>query len=180
MSKAKVSFESSIKDAEDLLEHFDALPKPPPANGEVLKRAGLVMALTAWETYVEDRVREEVQARLKVVSGSYVGKFVTTRLEDELKRFHNPNSEKTKKLFRDFLEIDDVTSQWEWQHVDRLKAKKTLDELIAKRGDAVHRSKQSVAGGLPAPHLVKREDLDKAIRFLKCLVDATDSALVEI
>jgi hypothetical protein len=50
MSKAKLSFESSIKDAEDLLAHFDNMPKPPPPNAEVLKRAGLVMALTAWET----------------------------------------------------------------------------------------------------------------------------------
>ena len=70
MSKAKITFESSIKDAEDLLAHFDSMPKPPPENAEVLKRAGLVMALTAWETYVEDRVREEVQARLRVVNGS--------------------------------------------------------------------------------------------------------------
>ena len=44
------------------------------------------MALTAWETYVEDRVREEVTLRLRVVDGSYVGKFVLTRLEEELKR----------------------------------------------------------------------------------------------
>lgn len=54
MSKAKQAFHYSIKDAEELLEHFDSLnAKPPPANAEVLKRAGLVMALTAWETYVK-------------------------------------------------------------------------------------------------------------------------------
>jgi len=57
MSEAKASFEYGIKDAEDLLEHFDAVDtKPPPDNAGVLKRAGLVMALTAWETYVEDQV----------------------------------------------------------------------------------------------------------------------------
>jgi hypothetical protein len=177
MSKAKITFESSIKDAEDLLAHFDSMPKPPPENAEVLKRAGLVMALTAWETYVEDLIREEVQARLRVVNGSYVGKFVTGRLEDELRKFHNPNSEKTKKLFSDFLEID-VTASWEWLHFDPAKARKTLDGLIAKRGDAVHRSKPSVTGAPPVPHLVKREDLEKSIRFLKGLVEATDRALI--
>lgn len=178
MSKALVSFEGSIRDAEDLLAHFDAMPKPPPANAEVLKRAGLVMALTAWETYVEDRVREEVDRRLLVVSGSYVGKFVASRLEEELKRFHNPTSEKTKKLFHDFLEVD-VVSGWEWANYDSAKAKKTLDELIAKRGDAVHRSKSQAAGAPPPPHLIKREELEKAIRFLKALVQATDKVLVE-
>jgi len=176
MSNAKAAFEGSIKDAEDLLAHFDALPKPPPENAEVLKRAGLVMALTAWETYVEDRVLEELTARLRVVNGSYVGKFVLGRLEEELRRFHSPTSEKTRKLFSDFLELD-VTATWEWQHFDNAKVKKTLDDLVSKRGDAVHRSKPSTAGALPAPHLVKREDLEKSIRFLKSLVDATDKAL---
>lgn len=176
MSKAKSTFETSIKDAEELLGHFDALPKPPPQSADVLKRAGLVMALTAWETFVEDLVLEEVTARLRVVDGSYVGKFVLRRLDDELKRFHNPTSDKVKKLFVDFLEFD-VTTHWEWSNYDCAKAKKNLDELIYKRGDAVHRSKTVSTGVSPPPHLVKREDLDKAIRFLKALVDATESGL---
>jgi hypothetical protein len=176
MSKAKIAFENSITDAVALLAHFDAMPKPPGDSAEVLKRAGLVMAMTAWETYVEDRIREEVGNRLRVIDGSHVGKFVLKRLEDELKRFHSPTSEKTKTLFFDYLEID-VTSQWQWQHYDCVRARKTLDDLIMKRGDAVHRSRQQPPTGAPAPHLVKREDLERSIRFLKSLVDATDSAL---
>jgi len=173
MSKARTTFDSSIQDAEVLLAHFDSLnTKPPPDNLEVLKRAGLIMALTAWETYVEDRAREEVRTRLSSDSGSHLAKLLVSRLEAELKRFHNPNSDKTKQLFFDYLEID-VTNHWEWPNVDANKAKKTLDDLIAKRGDAVHRSKP-LSTGAPAPHLVKREDFDKAIRFLKCLVDATE------
>jgi hypothetical protein len=176
MSKARVAFDSSIQDAEALLTHFDSLnTKPPPDNLEVLKRAGLIMALTAWETYVEDRAREEVQARLSSDAESHLAKLVVGRLEAELKRFHNPNSDKTRQLFSDYFEID-VTKNWAWPHVDTGKAKKTLDDLIGKRGDAVHRSKPLSTGAPPAPHLVKREELDKAIRFLKCLVDATEKS----
>jgi RiboL-PSP-HEPN len=178
MSKSADAFKDSIKDAEDLLAHFDALSKPPPDNAEVLKRAGLVMALTAWETYVEDRVREEVAKRLRVVSSSPIANFVNHRLEEELKRFHNPTADKTRRLFLDYLEID-VTTSWEWLQSDAPKAKKTLDDLISKRGDAVHRSKTKVSGGQPAPHLVKREDLEKSIRFFKNIVEATDRALIE-
>jgi hypothetical protein len=174
MSKARSTFDSSIQDAEVLLAHFDSLnTKPPPDNSEVLKRAGLIMALTAWETYVEDRAREEVHARLGD-SGSPLAKLVVARLEADLKRFHNPTSDKTRQLFVDYLETD-VTQNWEWPNVDTNKAKKTLDALIAKRGDAVHRSKPHSTGA-PAPHLVKRDDLDKAIRFLKTLVDATEKS----
>ena len=177
MSKARKTFDSSIQDAEVLLAHFDALnTKPPPDNLEVLKRAGLIMALTAWETYVEDRAREEVHTRLSAHNGSHLAKLVLGRLEAELKRFHNPNSDKTRQLFFDYLEVD-ITSYWEWPNVDTNKAKKTLDDLIAKRGDAVHRSKPRNTAS-SAPHLVKREELDKAIRFLKCLVDATEESLL--
>ena len=177
MSRASLAFEGSIEDATVLLQHFDSIHKQSPENAEVLKRAGLVMALTAWETYVEDRILEAVQARLRAVVGSPIGKFVNQKLEEELKRFHNPTSEKTKKLFVDYLEVD-VTVGWRWLNFDPARARKTLDELLSKRGDAVHRSKPS-NGGAPAPHLVKREELEKAVRFLKGLVEATDKALLE-
>ena len=62
-SKALENFEHAIQDARDLLGHFDALNKhPPPPEAEVLKRASLVMALAALETYVEDRIVEAVDA----------------------------------------------------------------------------------------------------------------------
>jgi len=66
------TFNHSIQDATELLNHFDALnPNPPPPNAEVLKRASLVMALTALETYIEDRI---IEAATKVAgSGSNGG-----------------------------------------------------------------------------------------------------------
>jgi hypothetical protein len=174
MSVAYKSFEFSIKDAEELLGHFDAINfNPPPSNAEVLKRAGLVMALTAWETYVEDRLVEEMKKRLLVVSGSYIGEFVDRKLKQELKSFHNPNAEKTRRLFNEYLNID-VTLGWQWSNFDSEKVQKALNQWIAKRGDAVHRSKP-VSAGQTAPHLIRRDELEKAIRFIKELVKATDT-----
>jgi len=174
VSRAATTFEASIADASVLL---DGAHQQPQDKADVLKRAGLVMALTAWETYVEDRILEAVQSRLRALNGSPVGNFVMGKLQEELKRFHNPSSEKTKRLFLDYLEID-VTSSWRWLNFDPSVARKTLDELISKRGDAVHRSRPLSEGVAPG-HLVKREELEKAFRFLKGLVTATDSALVE-
>jgi len=176
VSAACNAFEHSIKDASALLAYFDALPKASPADGEVLKRAGLIMALTAWETYVEDRILEEVTCRLRVVEGSYVGKFVLGRLWDDLRRLHNPTSDKVRRLYLDYVDVD-VTAQWEWANYKSADAKKTLDRLMSTRGDVVHRSNPPSAGGSPAPHVVKRDDLEKAIRFLTGLVEATDTAL---
>lgn len=175
-SIACATFDKSIKDAEELLTYFESMPKPPPQNAEVLKRAGLVMAMTAWETFVEDRVREEVMARLEGMDGSDFGRLVLARLESDLKRFHNPSAEKTRTLFLDYLQTD-VTAAWQWQNYDSARVKLTLDELIAKRGEAVHRSRPVLSGVPPQPHLVRREDLVRAITFLKRLVEATDEAL---
>jgi hypothetical protein len=175
MSRARTTFDSAIEDATSLLQQVDA-HRDNQNIGEVLKRAGLVMALTAWETYVEDRITEAVTARLKAVNGSPLGKFVSSKLDEELRRFHNPTADKTRKLFQDYLEVD-VTAGWKWQHHDPTSARKTLDELLSKRGDAVHRSRPVIPGAPPAPHLLKRDDLEKAIRFLKGLVEATDHTL---
>lgn len=91
-----------------------------------------------------------------------------------LKQFNNPNAEKTCKLFADFLGVD-VAAGWHWNNYDSARARLELDALIKKRGDAVHRSKAPSAG-VPAAQLIRKDELEKAIRFLKCLVEATEAA----
>lgn len=114
---------------------------------------------------------------MRVLSGSPVGKFVSSKLAEELKRLHNPTADKTRRLFLDYLDID-VTASWKWANSEPASSKKALDSLLAKRGDAVHRAKPQ-NGGPPAPHLVKRDDLEKAIRLIKNLVESTERCLQE-
>jgi hypothetical protein len=173
MSKAKQTFDTSIKDSEVLLAHCNSLGHPLPQTAEVFKRAGLVMALTAWETYVEDRILEGVKERVSKVA-TPAERFMLAKLDEELKRFNTPATEKTRKLFLDYLEVD-VTAAWHWNGIDVAKAKEKLDALVKKRGDAVHRAK--VVSALPAPHLVTKDDLEKAIRFFKQLVLVTEGLL---
>jgi len=173
MTEAAIAFEVSIKDAEELLSRFDAEnDSPSEYNSEALKRAGLVMAMAAWETYVKDRFNEEFSVWLRAVEGSQVGKFVKKKKEEDLKRFFNPNSEKTRRLFLEYFEVD-ITQSWKWANYDSIDAKKTLDSLVSKRGDAAHKAKTNSKKNFET-HLVKREELEKAIRFLKGLVSATE------
>ena len=172
-SRAKFVFDRSIKDAKQLLDHCKSLGHPLPQTAEVFKRAGLVMAMTAWETYVEDRVLEAVKERIGQ-DPSYAAAFMLAKLDEELRRLHNPTWQKTKKLFEDYLQID-VTTFWRWQHVEPAVAIERLDALLKKRGDAVHRSSVH-PDGLSKPHLVTKDELEKAIRFLEALVGATDRA----
>jgi hypothetical protein len=166
----------SIQDAEDLLAHCKSLGHPLPQSAEVFKRAGLVMALTAWETYVEHRILEAV-GRCASNDALQSERFMVAKLQEEIKRFNSPTSAKTKNLFLDYLGID-VTEEWHWNGVDVEKARNRLDALVKKRGDAVHRSKAAF-GGSAQPHLVSKEELEKTIRFLKELVACTEKALAQ-
>jgi RiboL-PSP-HEPN len=177
MTKAAEAFNRSIRDAEDLLARFDEENASPNGkNGEVLKRAGLVMALAAWETYVKDRIMDEFDVWLRAVDGSPIGKFLRKRLEEDLKRFFNPNAEKTRRLFLDYFEVD-IAKEWVWANYDSPAAKKALDALVSKRGDAAHQANTAEYPGVE-PHQVKREELEKGIRFLKGLVTATEKAKI--
>jgi hypothetical protein len=174
MSQAKDNFDIAIQDAERILDAYDKLNRDRSDNRdpEELKRAALIMSLTAWETYVEDRISEELHKQMKSLEGSQVAKFVKNTLEEELKYFHNPNSAKTKRLFERFLFVD-VTEGWNWASFDPKMASTRLNEWIKKRGDAVHRSVMDKQAG----HLVSREDMRKCVNFFKCLVEATDKTL---
>jgi hypothetical protein len=176
MSRASDAFAQSIRDAENLLAHFDKLnTKPPPPENEVLKRAGLIMAMTAWETYVEDRILEAAGERLQRLDDAAIARFVRSRLDDDVKRLHNPSSEKTIQLFRDFAGID-LTDKWKCNPLDAVAVRARLNRYIKLRGDIVHRS-PSIASGPPKPHPISREELAKAIRFLKALVASTENEL---
>ena len=174
MTEAKKSFDCSIKDAEQLLIRFDEENKSTSqSNAETLKRAGMVIAMAAWETYVKDRFKEETSCWLAPVNGSSLGNFVQRKINEDLKRFFNPGTERTKQLFKDYFEID-ITGGWSWDNYQIPQAKKVLNDLISKRGDAAHKANTSPN----APHIIKRDELDKAIRFLKGLVNATEKVVI--
>ena len=94
-SQALETFKHAIQDSTDLLKHFDALnTKPPPPDIEVLKRASLVMALAALETYFEDRIFEAVNAICaKGNADDPIQNFYLNSLEIDLKSFHSPSTD---------------------------------------------------------------------------------------
>lgn len=178
MSKAAEVFARAILDAENLLKHFNVLnTKPPPPENEVLKRAGLIMAMTAWETYVEDRVQEASENRLAGLLDSSIATFVKNKLDDEIKRLHNPTSDKTIQIFRDYAGVD-LTLKWAWNNFEPKLVRERLNHYMKLRGDVVHRSRAAGSDDSTAAHPVKKEDLERAIGFLRELVKATEAALV--
>ena len=144
MSTAAEVFTESITDAETLLRHFDDLnTHPPPPDIEVLKRAGLIMAMTAWETYVEDCIREIAVGRIDSLEDDSFADFIRAKLDEEVRRLHNPGAEKTIELFRDFAGVD-LSKAWHWNGLDPKAVRTRLNDYLKLRGDVVHRSRPAV------------------------------------
>jgi len=175
MTTALKNFELAMRDANNLLTCYDSLNAgEQPHAPEVLKRATLIMILTAWETYVEDLASEMLNSKFGILKGSHVGKFIQDQLSVRLKTFNNPDSLKTKRLFEEFFGID-VTEKWEWNNYVPKQARTALNKWLKMRGEAVHRAQIDIT----KPHIVKRDDLEKCIRFFSDLVKSTDNALSE-
>ena len=177
MSNASDTFEQSIQDAENLLGHFNKLnTQPPPPENEVLKRAGLIMAMTAWETYVEDRLQEAAAERLSALRNKDIATFVQAKLDEEIRRLHNPDYHKTIDLFLDYAGFD-LTEFWSWNNFELKAVKEKLTKYMKLRGDIVHRSRVTPPGQ-PNAHPVTKQELERTISFLKSLVEATERAFV--
>lgn len=163
-SRASLTFDHAIQDAVDLVNHFDKLnTQPPPPENEVLKRASLVMALAALETYFEDRLVEAVDA---LCSGgdSAQTRFMRDSLANDLKYFHTPSADRVRPLFQKYLGLD-ITDSWKWNMMEPSGARNELNKLAKKRGDIAHRSGRP-ANGVPAKHAVSRDDLRRHIHFI--------------
>jgi hypothetical protein len=180
-SKALQAFDYSMQDSTDLLRHFDALnTKPPPADIEVFKRASLVMALAALETYFEDRIAEAVDVICSIgqTNESLAG-FFRSSLEIDLKSFHSPSADRVRQIFQRYLGLD-VSEGWSWNNCDPAKAKAELNRLVKKRGDIAHRSLRPASGeAQPREHAVTRDDLRKHIHFITQVANATDIYLAK-
>lgn len=174
-SKASLVFDHAIQDAVDLINHFDKLnTQPPPPENEVLKRASLVMALAALETYFEDRLIEAVDA----VAGSGAGhlpQFMRDSLINDLKFFHTPSTDRVRPIFQKYLGLD-ISEGWRWNMMEPAAARAELNMLAKKRGDIAHRSGRPQLGQ-PSKHAVSRDDLRKHIHFIRQIVLASDATL---
>lgn len=175
MSDSLRNFNQAITDAEELMSCYDSINKSSSEVApEILKRATLIMALTAWETYVEDIATELFKNKFDSLKGCRIGRFMEDQFELRLKFFNNPDSQKTKNLFWDFFGVD-VTEHWIWNNYqDPDQVRSILNKWIRRRGEAVHRAQTDVT----KPDIIKRDELKKCLRFFSELAGVTDKTLM--
>ncbi|MDM1697083.1 hypothetical protein HX099_10500 [Thiopseudomonas alkaliphila] len=173
MSDALEAFKLSIKDAEFLLKlSSEKAVHESQESSDILKRSTLVMIFTAWETYIEDRVQEAIREKLSILKGSFIETFISEELTESINKLHNPDSAKTKHLFEKFLNIN-VQNAWKIDGLQPQEVATQLNYLIKKRGESVHRSRCG------DKHIVSKQDAEKALSFIKKLVNVTDKYITE-
>lgn len=175
-SQAAPRFEQAIQEAENLLLCFDRLNLQSAGTElEVLKRAGLLMAMTAWQNYVEDRLQEAVNARWAEAADDGLARFVQSGLDEAIGYPQAPSAEKTLQMFRE-LARRDLLPHWHWDGVDAQAAGEKLNGYLVLQGNVQRRRPVHVEGPARA-HPVARDDLQGALHFLRALVEATERAL---
>lgn len=201
------SFDTAIADVEHLLELHDIETKKKRGHSnpylEVLKRAGIILSVTAWETFIEDALEAAVIARLdqaqnpKELSGTFNAVAADWLFNRDIKppdlvqwtqdgwksviqeRFHREIGKLNTPDSRHLGDMTkrflghDLTQEWHWQRCPHVLACKRLDKLIVHRGKLVHRSRQI----LELRTAVNRSDLVSSIDLLKHLVEKTEKAL---
>lgn len=173
MTQAYQNFQKAMDEITDLNCCCSVVKNETPYNAlRVLKRAILILVLTAWETYVEDVAEELLLKKLSLLNDSQIGSYVHKSFRETHKRFNTPDSQNTKRLFEDFLGVD-VTESWVWNNFDHEKVRSQLNKWVEKRGEAVHR----ISVNPQDPDVAKIDDLRKCLSFFTELAKATETAL---
>jgi HEPN superfamily RiboL-PSP-like protein len=197
-----------LTDPRKLLEWHDearGASGRPKRDLEVLKRAAVILAVTSWETFIEDVLRWTLEDRLRMATNPRellrafsdvarermkrgndlddhhehlaewsVDKWkdvVQGALKQDLDRFHNPNSAKSRRMYKKYLEVD-VTAKWNWRGVTSQRACEQLDALLRLRGKLTHSA--SGKGLFFEPKAaVRLEDAAKAITLVERLGQCT-------
>lgn len=103
-----------------------------------LNRAAVVVAVSAWESYVEEIVRLVVAYARPAHPPRASWHSWETFTANALKRFNTPDVGNTRKLIRDCLGIHDLTRDWYWRNCPVHRSRARLEEAIQIRHHVAH------------------------------------------
>ena len=104
-----------------------------------LNRAVVVMCVSAWESYVEEVLRESLDAS-RPAPPTLMGNWpaLNASARTQIGRFNNPNSQKVRELISDSIGLADVSQHWAWQNTTPQQARDRLDQALTLRHQIAH------------------------------------------
>lgn len=103
-----------------------------------LNRAAVVISVSAWESYVEELLRESLQALRPAAPPLGNWPALSAFILGELGRFNTPNSQNVANLINHCLGLPDVRVAWGWRNCTSAQARALLDGALALRHEIAH------------------------------------------
>ena len=130
-----------LLDPENLLEVANLLPMATINRAdqvEALHRSVIVMAVSAWEAYIEQLVREAVALLRPTASPFGLWPVQNAAILGQLGRFNTPNTNNVRLLISDALGLQNVQNSWTWHATSSLQAYQRLDQILDDRHKVAH------------------------------------------
>jgi hypothetical protein len=103
-----------------------------------LNRAAIVLTVSSWEAYLEEVVREGLEALRPLAPPLGVWPALNASVRGDLGRFNTPNADNTRKLFLESFGIPDITDDWHWNNCTPTQARDILNKALTKRHHIAH------------------------------------------
>lgn len=105
---------------------------------ESLNRSALVISVSAWESFVEELMRESLQALRPAAAPMGTWPALSAYVMGLLGNFHTPNSLKVRQLVNRCIALADVTLWWTWRNCTSAQAIALLDDALNRRHEIAH------------------------------------------
>jgi hypothetical protein len=103
-----------------------------------LNRAAVVMSVSAWESYVEELMREAVQALRPPAPPLGAWPSLNAYVMGLLGNFNTPNPVNVERLIRNCLGLVNVHLSWAWRNCASAQAVQRLTDAMTYRHQIAH------------------------------------------
>jgi hypothetical protein len=103
-----------------------------------LNRAIVVTCASAWEAYLEELVREALNALRPPAPPLGAWPTLNATVRGHLGRFNNPNTENIRLLLSDSLGLQDIQKTWVWRNCTSAQAVQRLTDAMNLRHQIAH------------------------------------------
>jgi hypothetical protein len=134
-----------------------------------LNRAAVVMSVSAWESYVEELMRESVRVLQPPGPPLGVWPALNAYVTSQLGNFNTPNPVNVERLIRNCLGLADIQLHWTWQNCTSPQAIQRLMEAMTFRHQIAH-------GVNPRP-TIHNHYSSRLPDFFRRLARSTDNAV---
>ena len=174
-----VHLQQLLTDAEELNDAHARLRTGEPGRQYglgSLNRATIVMSISAWESYIEELMRESLQALRPAAPPLGLWPALSASVLGLLGRFNTPNSANVAELIRNCLGLPDIRMSWGWQNCTPEQAVLRLDQALRYRHEIAH-------GVNPRPNILNpysSQLSDFVRRLARCTDDAVRRYLIDM